>query len=83
MAQRDLGVSYHEGWGVLVDDVQAVYWYKKAAAGCNTRAMYNLGLCCEAGDGVAASTRWVHFWFGKAITLGHRQARVRLRRLGL
>ena len=40
--------------------------------------MYNLGLCYEEGDGVAASPRWARFWFGRAAALGHRKARTKL-----
>ena len=31
MAQNNLGICYYEGDGVLLDEVEAVKWFKKAA----------------------------------------------------
>jgi hypothetical protein len=42
-AQYGLGVMYHEGNGVSVDNAEAVHWYTKAAKQGHATAQYNLG----------------------------------------
>jgi TPR repeat protein len=60
--------------GVKKDSVKAVKWYKKAAAKQDPKALYNLALCYEYGDGVTRSHRWARYYFSKAAALGHKSA---------
>ena len=51
-AQNNLGLMYHNGWGVPQDYKEAVYWYRLAVEQGYTIAQYNLGLMYEKGKGV-------------------------------
>ena len=51
-AQNNLGLMYHNGWGVPQDYKEAVNWYRLAAEQGNAAAQYNLGLLYEKGKGV-------------------------------
>ena len=39
------GYCYFYGQGIKQDHKRAVFWYKKAAASADDKALYNLGLC--------------------------------------
>ena len=52
VAQNNLGLMYHNGWGVPQDDKEAVYWYRLAVEQGYATAQYNLGLLYEKGKGV-------------------------------
>ena len=52
-AQSYLGFYYNNGLGVAKNNVQAVYWFRKAAAQGDTYAEYILGMRYAIGDGVA------------------------------
>jgi TPR repeat protein len=43
-AQSNLGIAYAFGKGVLKDDKQAVYWYKKAADQGDAEAQSTLNI---------------------------------------
>ena len=43
-AQNNLGLMYDYGEGVTIDDVEAVRWYRLAAAQEHSGAQNNLGL---------------------------------------
>ena len=51
-AQNNLGLMYHNGWGVPQDYKEAVYWYRLAVEQGYPIAQYNLGLMYEKGKGV-------------------------------
>ena len=51
-AQNNLGLMYHNGWGVPQDDKEAVFWYRLAVEQGYAIAHYNLGLMYEKGKGV-------------------------------
>ena len=51
-AQNNLGLMYHNGWGVPQDYKEAVYWYRLAVEQGYAIAQYNLGLMYEKGKGV-------------------------------
>jgi len=61
-AQRELGICYHLGRGVVKDDAEAVKWYRKAAEQNHAEAQDNLGTCYYAGLGVtkdqAEAVKW-------------------------
>ena len=44
VAQNNLGLMYHNGWGVPQDYKEAVYWYRLAVEQGYAIAQYNLGL---------------------------------------
>jgi TPR repeat protein len=46
--------------------VEAVKWYRKAAEQNYAKAQYNLGLCYEHGNGVAANRVEAAKWYRKA-----------------
>lgn len=75
----ELGFMLHEGLGRRRNDREAVQWYRRAARRGVLRAMYNLGLSHEAGEGVARSPRWARHWMTRAAAEGHRGARTWLR----
>ena len=52
VAQNNLGLMYHNGWGVPQDYKEAVYWYRLAVEQGYAIAQYNLGLMYEKGKGV-------------------------------
>ena len=52
-SQSLLGYYYNNGLGVAKNNVQAVYWFRKAAAQGDTYAEYILGMRYAIGDGVA------------------------------
>jgi TPR repeat protein len=43
---------YENGWGVVADFGKALELYQKAAEGGYYRALYNMGVCHENGEGV-------------------------------
>ena len=52
-SQSLLGYYYNNGLGVAKNNLQAVYWFRKAAAQGDTYAEYILGMRYAIGDGVA------------------------------
>ena len=52
VAQNNLGLMYHNGWGVPQDYKEAVNWYRLAVEQGYAIAQYNLGLIYEKGKGV-------------------------------
>jgi TPR repeat protein len=67
------------GEGVKKNERQAVYWYKKAAAKNDAKALYNLGLCYKYGDGIKESKRWARHCFEKAFKYGDKKAKKELK----
>jgi len=68
-AQNNLGFMYASGRGVPRDDVQAVFWYRKAAEQeqGNLVAWMNLGLMYEQGRGVPKDDAQASEWYRKAV----------------
>ena len=69
-AQYNLGLMYDYGEGVIEDDTQAVYWFRKAAEQGHAKAQYNLGLMYESGRGIAKDDTQAVYWFRKAAEQG-------------
>jgi len=65
---------YNNGEGVLRDDKQAVYWYKKAAEQGNARAQHNLGMRYIYGEGVIKSYKNAAKWIRAAYENGGEKA---------
>lgn len=47
MAQYNLGLCYHNGWGTTKDDDQALYWWRKSAAQGHTDAQHNINVLLQ------------------------------------
>ena len=74
----NLGVCYHDGTGVVVDDVEAVRWYRLSAEAGNELGQYNLGECYELGFGVAADALEATRWYRMAAEAGDTDAQKKL-----
>lgn len=73
-AQFNLGVLYDNGYGVPLDDLQAMEWYRKAAEQGLPQAQINLGIMYEQGEGVPADYVQAYFWYAMADGQGDSQA---------
>jgi TPR repeat protein len=69
-AQNYLGVRYDVGTLIPENDVQAVYWYRKAAEQGHAYARHNLGLMYEKGEGVPQNFSEALEWFRKSAEQG-------------
>ena len=61
---------YAKGRGVRQDNVEAVRWYRQAAAQGFAQAQYNLGVMYETGRGVRQDLALAQEWYGKACQNG-------------
>ena len=61
---------YNHGEGVVHDDQQAVYWYRKASEQGFAIAERNLGVMYVLGQGVEANETEAMRWFAKAVASG-------------
>ncbi|MBJ7843696.1 sel1 repeat family protein, partial [Neisseria meningitidis] len=66
----NLGVIYAEGRGVRQDDVEAVRWFRQAAAQGVAQAQNNLGVMYAERRGVRQDRALAQEWFGKACQNG-------------
>ena len=57
-------------------------WYKKAAAGGNAEAMYQVGRAYENGSGVREDVQQAVNWYDQAAIRGNKDANTALDRLG-
>ncbi|MCP5157840.1 MAG: sel1 repeat family protein [Gammaproteobacteria bacterium] len=73
-AQFNLGVLYDNGYGVPLDDLQAMEWYRKAAQQGLPQAQINLGIMYEEGEGGPADFVQAYFWYAMADSQGDSQA---------
>ena len=71
-AQYNLAGMYAKGYGVKINDEQAVIWYKKAAEQGHGRSQYNLGVMYLIGSGTDKSIEdakhWLHLAYENDIT---------------
>lgn len=73
-AQFNMGVLYDNGYGVPLDDLQAIEWYGKAAEQGLPQAQINLGIMYEEGEGGPADYVQAYFWYTMADGQGDSQA---------
>ena len=73
-AQRNLGLIYVLGQGVIQDYDEAAKWYSKAAEQGDPVAQYNLGLMYVRGQGVIQDLVYAHMWFNLAASTGLAEA---------
>lgn len=69
-----LGMLYEEGQGVPKDDVQAAYWYARAAEKGFVDAYFALGQLFVHRKGDRQDRMAAHHWFSLAKEYGHRLA---------
>jgi putative methionine-R-sulfoxide reductase with GAF domain len=69
-AQYDLGSRYHNGEGVLHDDVQAAKWFERAAEQGHIGSQRALGSSYWAGRGVPRDLSKAYFWSTVAANQG-------------
>lgn len=75
-----LGMLYEEGQGVAKDDVQAAYWYARAAEKGFVDAYFALGQLFVHRKGERQDRMAAHHWFSLAKEYGHRLAEQELQR---
>jgi TPR repeat protein len=63
-------VAYANDEGVLQDDAQAVYWYRKAAEQGYVTAQAFLGAAYDLGKGVTQDYAQAAAWYRKAAEQG-------------
>jgi TPR repeat protein len=62
-AQYRIGMSYKDGKGVTPDDVEAAYWFGKAAVQGLRNAQTELGVAYATGSGVEQDSLRAYMWF--------------------
>jgi len=78
VAQSYLGFCYANGHGVAKDAVEAVKWFRKAAAQNYADAQFNLGVIYANGLGVPKDAVEAVGWFRKAADKGNPKAQYNL-----
>ena len=69
-AQFGMGLLYANGFGVALDDVQALQWYESAAAQQHAEAQTNIGVMYANGWGVPQSDAEAFKWYSLAAEQG-------------
>ncbi len=70
-AQTYMGRMYDEGNGVVIDDLQAIQWYRLAAEQRETEALFLLGTMYDFGEGVAEDNAQAVQWYRLAAAQEH------------
>ena len=76
--QFGLGLLYANGWGVDLNDDEALKWYGLAAGQGHAEAAYNLGVMSANGWGVPQSDDKAFEWYSVAADLGFPAAQISL-----
>lgn len=76
--QFGLGLLYANGWGVDLNDDEALKWYGLAADQGHAEAAYNLGVMCANGWGVPQSDEEAFKWYSLAAERGFTAAQISL-----
>lgn len=69
-AQALLGQLLLDGQGVVIDQVEALEWFKKASQSDHPMAINMVGRCIENGWGIAANPTEAASWYKRAAELG-------------
>ena len=70
-AQNNLGLMYHNGWGVPQDYKEAARLYRLAAEQGDADAQGNLGVMYVFGKGVTKDFVYAHMWGNIALMNGN------------
>lgn len=73
-----MGLLYGNGFGVMMDDAQALHWYGLAAKAGHGEAANKLGIMHQNGWGVPMDDAEAAKWYTKAAELGVTDAQVAL-----
>ena len=73
-AQNGLGWIYLNGLGVVQDNSQAVYWYRKSGEQGHAVSQNNLGNMYQNGLGVTQDNSQAIYWYQKAAEQGQQDA---------
>lgn len=73
-AQYSLGWMFHNGYGVAIDDEQAVKWWEAAAAQGHAEAQFDLGMLFSQGSTVGKDMARAVSWYRQAAKQGHEEA---------
>lgn len=76
--QFGLGLLYANGWGVDLNDDEALKWYGQAAGQGHGEAAYNLGVMNANGWGVPQSDDGAFKWYSQAAASGFTTAQISL-----
>jgi hypothetical protein len=76
--QFGLGLLYANGWGVDLNDDEALKWYTLAAEQGHGEAAYNLGVMNANGWGVPQSDEEAFKWYSMAAERGFTTAQISL-----
>ena len=79
--QFGLGLLYANGWGVDLNDDEALKWYGLAADQGHAEAAYNLGVMSANGWGVPQSDEEAFKWYTMAADRGFTAAQVSLAKM--
>ncbi len=74
--QFGLGLLYANGWGVDLNDDEALKWYGAAAGQGHSEAAYNLGVMNANGWGVPQSDDEAFKWYSMAAETGFTTAQI-------
>ena len=74
-AQFNLGWMYHNGYGLRIDDEQALNWWLRAATTGNADAHFALGDLFANGQGTEKNIEIALGWYISAALKNHDQAR--------
>jgi TPR repeat protein len=77
-AQRNVGIMFQQGLGVPQSDVEAAYWYRRAADNGHARAQQNLALMYEEGVGVLQDYNEAANWYRRSAAGGNLNAKLNL-----
>lgn len=80
-SQFGMGLLYANGFGVDLDDAQALKWYSLAAEQGHAEAMCNIAIMHANGWGVPQSDAEAFKWYGLAAEKGVAMAQVNLARM--
>ena len=71
VAQNNLGLMYHNGWGVPQDYKEAARLYRLAAEQGYVDAQYNLGVMYNNGNGVPQDYKEAVYWYRLSAEQGY------------
>jgi len=80
-AQFGIGILYGNGYGVSLDDVQAVKWYQMAANQSHPDAQCHLAVMHSNGWGVPQSDQEAFKWFALAAENGVTEAQLNVAKM--
>ena len=81
-AQYGLGWMYHNGYGLAIDDRQALRWWEQAASKGNTDALFSIAMLYNMGaEGVPKNMDLAVAYYLQAAHYGHEDAKLVMRGL--